>query len=123
MDTKTIAKRSLADFPEALVPEGEWDVLYKLEDPSFGLGGIDGEGRLIHFGDDGWIIGYDLRNASVERTRFGKRIDAPQETVAELQMPEEFMMDRDVSDWRWVNPRYEYLTDGSPKRANREAET
>lgn len=110
-DMRAIAKRSLSDFPESFVPEDSWDVLYSMEDRDFGLGGIDGEGRLIRFSDDGWITGYDLLNASVERTRHGPKLDAPQETITTGQMPEEFMMDRDVSDWRWVNPRFEYLVD------------
>lgn len=116
MTRKQEAKKAFADFPEELVPQGEWEALYE-EEYRCGVGGVDDQGRLVSFSDDGLVTGYALEDAGVQRTirgstGFDYRLDAEQETIGEMQHGHEFMLDRDVSDWRWVNPRYEYLTEG-----------
>lgn len=111
MRTRAFTKRALETFPESLVPEGDWRVIRHYEDPDFGIGGVDDQCRLVVFGDDGWIVGYHLENASVERNHYGPRIDAEYDSLADQTGPNEYMLDRDVSDWIWVNPRFEWLVE------------
>lgn len=107
-----VASKSLETFPERLVPNGEWKAIKRYEDPDFGIGGVDGQYRLVVFDDDGTVHGFALENASAKRTRFGWKLDTDRETLAHRQFGEEYMYDRDVADWIWVSPRYEYLTAG-----------
>lgn len=116
MSRKLEARKAFEDFPEELVPEGEWEALYE-EEYRCGVGGVDEQGRLVSFSDDGWVVGQVLEDADVERTirgstGFDYKLDAERETISSGQHGPEFMLDRDVSDWVWVNPRYEYLTEG-----------
>lgn len=111
MKTRALTKRALETFPESLVPEGEWRVIYRLENPDFGIGGVDEQCRLVVFGDDGWIVGYHLEDASVEQSTYGPRIDAEYDTLADQTLPYEYMLERDVSAWVWVNPRFEWLVE------------
>lgn len=107
-----IAKKSLETFPDHLVPEGNWDAIKCYEDPDFGIGGVDEKGRLVVFHDDGTVHGFHLENATVEQTRFGVKLDTERDELSWRSLPQDYMFDRDVSEWVWVNPRYEYLTAG-----------
>lgn len=106
-----IKERAFRDYPEEHIPDGDREILYKMDYPDFGIGGIDAQQRLVSFGDDGWIVGYHLDTASVNQDRYGKSLDAEHDTLAHQSMPEPFMFGKDVSEWVWVHPRYRWLTE------------
>ncbi|NUC75044.1 hypothetical protein HTZ84_22525 [Haloterrigena sp. SYSU A558-1] len=109
---QTIASKTLESFPEHLLPDGNRKVLAKKEHVECGLLGVDGDRRLRMSSDDGTVYAYGLETASVERESWGLSLEADSEIIADRQFAEEYMHDRDVSDWVWVSPRYEYLTEG-----------
>lgn len=118
MSREAIKAYALEDFPESLVPEGDREVIRWYDDRDFGVLGVDGEQRLVSASDDGWIIGYHLDEATIEQRKgrvgrpLGKRLKTQQDDIAARQFPEEFMFERDVSEWVWVHPRYRWLVEG-----------
>lgn len=106
-------EKAFEDFPMEMLPEPANKILKRYEDPDFGIGGIDAEHRLVSFSDDGWVVGYHLDGAETERTNYGYRLDTEQDSLADRQLGEEFMLGRDTSDWVWVHPRYRWLTEDS----------
>lgn len=111
MRDERIAEKALEDYPEEYVPDGDWKALKSYEYLPFGIVGIDAEERLLLSADDGSIRGVDLDTAYVEKTRYGRHIRGEDEYVAHQQHPQEYMLDRDTSDWVWVSPRFRYLTE------------
>lgn len=111
MNNSCVAEKAFADFPEALVPDGNWKPLYELNSVDFAPCGVDGGGRLICAWDDGTVIAYDLETANPERNRFGTwKLNANTETIGGGSYPAEYMLNRDTSDWLWIHPQWRYLT-------------
>lgn len=113
MKGEKLAEKTLQDFPEEYVPEGDWKALKSYEYIPFGIVGVDDKERLLISADDGMIRGTHLDTAYVEKTRHGRHIRGEKDDLAYQQHPHEYMWDRDTSDWVWVSPRFRYLTDPS----------
>lgn len=111
MNKKKVAEKAFADFPGELVPDGNWEALYEKNSVDFAPCGVDGDGRLIWAVDDGTVVAYDLETADPEKNKWGTwKLNADREIISHGSYPDEYMLDRDTSDWLWVHPQWRYLT-------------
>lgn len=99
---RTVRDELSEDMAE-LVLAADW------EGPAFGTIGVDGDGRVVTYSDDGMVYHLPVSDGKLAGSPHPDHASTP--LRATPHSGEGAVLALDTDDWEWIHPRYRWVTE------------